>query len=284
MRSRQIGCYSSRMLLVIASWVVLIILGMLRSPAMGGQPAAETVRQQWVMQASAGADARAVDALRGIAGADRRLLALHAYLRAGDALSERWSWSAQQIADYPATAEGRAAAADIDAVAAAFAAANPGFTLQVKREARSLEVQLAHWNANASVAAAAAALAAWLEQRFPEEAASTHGDALRRALIEWQPSTPVALAAPGLSPHGQARAFDFQIAHAGQIVAGADYASATERWDAAGWTQKLRAAVAATGDHFVGPLQAPYEPWHYAYLPGPAATAPAPPGSAPPRS
>src|ERR1700691_6309653 len=112
----------------------------------------------WVAQASAGLDPRALDALRQIVGADRRLLALRAYLRAGDSLDARWSWSAAQLAAYPSTQEGEAAAHDIDAVIAAFAAENPGFTLRVNRVPRSLEAQIAHWNQNKSVGITAAAL------------------------------------------------------------------------------------------------------------------------------
>ena len=256
---------ASGMLAVLTCLAALTVAGALASQVNGAGAATETRREHWVKQASAGLDARAVEALQQIAGADRRLLALRAYLRAGAALAERWSWSQQQISAYPSTAEGHAAAVDIEAVASAFAAGNPGFTLRVNRQPRSLELQLAHWNENASVGAAAAALAAWLEHKFPDETPSANTAALRAALIEWTPSVAVALAAPGLSPHGQARAFDFQIEHAGRIVAGPDFASARQQWDAAGWTRRLRAAVSAAGDRFVGPLAAPYEPWHYAY-------------------
>jgi len=86
-------------------------------------------------------------------------------------------------------------------------------------------------------------------------------------LIEWQPNSVAALAAPGLSAHGQARAFDFQVERGGQVIAAMDAASAHRQWDNAGWTQKLHAAVGLAGNHFVGPLQSPYEPWHYAYVP-----------------
>jgi hypothetical protein len=78
-----------------------------------------------------------------------------------------------------------------------------------------------------------------------------------------------ALAAPGLSAHGQGRAFDFQIEHNGQVVAGTEAASARQRWDAPGWTQKLHQAMSKAGPHFTGPLVSPYEPWHYAYTPAP---------------
>jgi hypothetical protein len=236
-----------------------------RAPAAAAGNSGEQRCQAWVLQASAPLDARVLAALQQVVGADRRLLALRAYLRAGDSLAGRWSWTQQQLAAYPSSPEGKAAAADIDAVLAQFAASNPGFTLRVNRMPRSLEAQIAHWNENRSVGIAAAALANALERQFGA-AAPPDTAALRTALINWTPGVAAALAAPGLSAHGQARAFDFQIAQGDRIIAGLDASSAGLQWDAAGWTHKLQAAVAAAGEHFSGPLSSPYEPWHYAYI------------------
>jgi hypothetical protein len=237
------------------------------SPTQVAKAASNTSPDVWAAQASGGLEPPVIDALQRILSADRRLLALSAYLRAGGTLAERWSWSQEQLSSYPATPEGKAATADIDAVVAAFAAANPGFTLQVNRKLRSLEVQIAHWNVDESVGTAAAALVAALEQRFIGEASKPNTNQLRSALIEWKPNVAIALAAPGLSPHGQGRAFDFQVERGGQVIAGVDVTLASPQWDAAGWTQKLRAAVSVAGDHFSGPLESPYEPWHYAHAP-----------------
>ena len=248
------------------AWVCAAVLA---SPA--AYAASEAVKQAWLLRASADLDPRALAALTQISGSERRLLALRAYLRAGGALEARWSWSREQLAAYPSSAEGKAAAADIDAVIAAFASANPGFTLRANRLPRNLEVQIAHWNENRSVGVAAAALVASLERRFGSAPGAPDALALRRALMDWTPDPPPALAAPGLSPHGQARAFDFQIERNGKVIAGTEAASARQQWDAAGWTQKLHAAVGAAGNRFTGPLASPYEPWHYAYLHTPAA-------------
>ena len=228
--------------------------------------ASEAQQQAWVQQASADLPPRAVATLQRIAGADRRLLAVRAYLRAGSTLDERWSWSQQQLDAYPSTPEAKAAAADIDAVIAAFAAANPGFTLGVNRLPRSLEVQIAHWNENRSVGITAAALGAALERQFAATGGAPDAATVRGALLQWQPPLAAALAAPGLSAHGQARAFDFQVQRDGKVIAGLDAASARSQWDAAGWTQKLQAAVARAGNRFAGPLASPYEPWHYAWI------------------
>jgi hypothetical protein len=252
---------------VAAIAAALIISTGPASQAHADEGASTALQEKWAAQASQNLEPRVIDALQRISSADRRLLALRAYLRAGDTLAERWSWSEQQLAAYPDTAEGKAASADIDAVAAAFAAANPGFTLQVNRKPRSLELQIAHWNGNESVGSAAAALVASLQERFGGNPAAPNTDQLRQALMAWKPSVAVTLAAPGLSAHGQGRAFDFQVARGAEIIAGVEAASASRQWDAAGWTRKLRAAVSAAGDHFTGPLDWPYEPWHYAYSP-----------------
>jgi hypothetical protein len=227
--------------------------------------ASETQAQVWAAQASAGLESRVIETLRQISGPDRRLLALRSYLRAENYLAERWSWSQEQISAYPATSEGKAAAAEIDAVTAAFEDANPGYSLHVNREPRSLEVQIAHWNANESVGSAGAALVAALERRFAIDDSAPSPDQLRAALKQWKPDMPVALAAPGLSPHGQGRAFDFQVERDGQIIAGTSLASAPRQWDSEGWTEKLHSAVIKAGTHLAGPLESPYEPWHYSY-------------------
>lgn len=193
---------------------------------------------------------------------------MRAYVRAGNSLGERWSWSQSKLDAYPSTAQGRSAAADIDAVEATFAKANPGFTARANRMPRSLEQQLNRWNENGAVGAVAAALATSLLRQFPSPSEPDAAQ-IRDALVTWKPRAAAPLAAPGLSAHGQGRAFDFQIERAGRSVAGFDAASARRQWDAAGWTQKLHAAVIASGRPFNGPLQTPYEPWHYAYIPDP---------------
>ena len=252
---------------MIARMLASVVLAATAVAAQAAPHANEAQLQEWVDQASVGLDSRAKEALAQIVGADRRLLAVRAYLRAGDTLSQRWSWSAQRLADYASSPEGRAANADIDAVAAAFAAANPGFALEVNRQPRSFELQLAHWNENTSVKAVAASLIESLENRFAGNAHIPPADELRAALIAWTPTIAATLAAPGLSPHGQGRAFDFQVLHEDRVIAGLDAAAAHRQWDAAGWTQKLHQAIKAAHGRFIGPLQFPYEPWHYAYNP-----------------
>jgi hypothetical protein len=210
----------------------------------------------------------AAAALAAIDGVERRLLAARSYLRAGPDLATRWSWSAARIAEYEQSPEHRDALTEVAQVVAAFEAANPGYTLFVNRQVRSLDVQIARWNQNVSVAAVAAELAAAVRVEAGS-AADAHALArLRDFVVGWHAtSPPPALAAPGLSPHGQGLAFDFQVQQGDRIVAGTDAAGAAEDWDAAGWTAKLRAAVESASHRFEGPLAMPPEPWHYDYRP-----------------
>jgi hypothetical protein len=227
----------------------------------------DDMQAQWVALASQGLDPRAAETLARVHGTGRQLLALRAYLRAGDAMGERWSWTDRQLAAYPTSAEGRTAASDIAAVEQAFGRANPGFRARANQMPRSLEVQIVHWNENPGVGAVAAQFERALSREFAGGSRVPESDRLREALTDWRPTVAAPLAAPGLSPHGQGRAFDFQIEQDGKIVAGCDVATAHRRWDQDGWTSRLHAAVLASGRPFTGPLQSPYEPWHYAYQP-----------------
>lgn len=217
-------------------------------------------------------DLPATVALDRIAGSDRQLLATRSYLRAGRDLAARWSWSDAQIAVYPYTDEYRDAQAEVDEVVAAFEAANPGYELYVNREVRSLDAQLVAWNENLSVAAAAAALhGAAVAETTQRAYAKPDSDAaiarFRAFLVAWVASEPVAVAAPGLSPHGQMRAFDFQVQQGDRIIASTSAADAIVQWDVEGWTEKLKQAVTSVSTRLQGPLESPREPWHYAYAP-----------------
>jgi hypothetical protein len=208
-------------------------------------------------------------ALSRIAGDDRKLLATRAYLRVGTGIAERWSWTDEQIARYQLSDEYRAALSEIDKIKARFAELNPGYTLYVNTDVRSLDAQIARWNENASVGAAAAALSRDATRVLAAYPARPGGAAVKRFigwLEDWRPPSAPTLAAPGLSPHGRSRAFDFQIQQDATLVAGTDSTIIATVWDSGGWTQKLAAAVAIS-PHFRGPLSSPREPWHYEYVP-----------------
>lgn len=212
--------------------------------------------------AASRAPMQAQDALMRIDGLPRKLLALRSYLRADKALALRWSWTEEQIQAYRASPEYEQATRQIVRVQQRFAELNPGYQLFVNLEVRSLDLQIERWNTNASVGTAA--------QRLLGAAAvacKPGAEGFANWLAAWQPWPPPNLAAPGLSPHGQARAFDFQIKRGELLVAGTDSRRIAQDWTRPGWTERLKRAVNEASPAFVGPLAAPNEPWHYSYTP-----------------
>jgi hypothetical protein len=218
------------------------------------------------------------EALPRIDGKPRQLLAVRGYLRAGDDLSARWSWSANEIRTYESSQEYRDLLAEIAAVRARFEAANPGYSLYATTTARSLDLQLQRWNSNASVGviaerlqeAAARELSAPSYPTIPDVRATVRFASFLR---EWRPVPSAApLAAPGLSLHGRSRAIDFQITQNGRIIAPTEVAKVRSVWERQGWAGKL--ATAMRNSRFVGPLQSPNEPWHYEYAPSARAVGP----------
>ena len=209
------------------------------------------------------------EALGRLKGDARRLLALRGYLRAGSGVASRWAWSRERIESYEKSPEYEAARGEIEKVRREFEGANPGYTLRVNTQVRSLDEQLQKWNENDSVARAGEELL----QRVREElAAPSYTEAPTAADVQrferflrgaTTRSTPT-LAVPGLSPHGQSRAFDFQVMRGSQLIAGPSGAGA---WDSEGWTEKVREAVTRASTKFTGPLASPREPWHYDYRP-----------------
>jgi hypothetical protein len=197
------------------------------------------------------------------------------YLKAGQQLGSRWSWTADEIRAYEASEEYRDLLAEIATVRARFEAQNPGYSLYANSTARSLDLQLQRWNSNASVGVIAGRLHEAAVRELSANAYPAHPSAKATVrfgnfLREWR-STPAAapLAVPGLSLHGRSRAIDFQIVHDGRIIAPTEIAKVHSVWERQGWADKLAAAMRDT--RFVGPLRAPNEPWHYEYVPSASA-------------
>jgi hypothetical protein len=214
-------------------------------------------------------DPRVAEILPRIEGAGGKLLALRSYLRSGPHLAERWSWTQEQIAVYAGSTEQRELNAEIQRVREAFEQANPGFELFVNPQVRSLDIQLANWNGNQSVAAAATRL---LQDAIAHLGKAATDAALGTPMLEaflqsYSPQPTPALAAPGLSPHGQMRAIDFQVHRGGEIIAGPDTRTVGTVWEQGGWATRLDRAVREASHKFIGPLAAPREPWHYTYTP-----------------
>lgn len=209
--------------------------------------------------------------LQSVKGEPRKMLATRAYLRADKALLSRWSWSEQQIADYQASVEYKALLNAVAAVNDRFAARNPGYSLFVNTQVRSLDLQLQRWNENPGVGQAAERIYVVVgdELRNGEYPAVPDSAATRRFVVflkDLPPAIPVPLAAPGLSLHGQSRALDFQVRKGARTVAGPEVASVAGVWEKQGWARKLHEAVDPARGVFVGPLRSPNEPWHYEYV------------------
>jgi len=235
-------------------------------------PAATIVLDDHIAQLAARQDSRVTEALASIEGTGRRLLALRSYLRSRDHLAERWSWTQEQIHAFEGSAEHRDLQAEIDRVREAFSRDNPGFELWVNPQVRSLDRQIESWNGNESVGAAAAklltdALEFVGRADFGAGQAERAHHALESFLVAYRPVPTPTVAAPGLSPHGQMRAVDFQIHQGDRIIAGPRTATIDTDWDETGWSSRLDAAVRDASRHFIGPLSTPREPWHYTYSP-----------------
>jgi hypothetical protein len=90
---------------------------------------------------------------------------------------------------------------------------------------------------------------------------------------------PLTYATPGLSAHGQAKAFDFIVVLGGKTVAGTegDAGYLRKTWRNDKWDEQLKKAIRTVdpdGKTFDGPLASPDEPWHYYYKPTPPANYP----------
>jgi len=248
------------------------------TPTPEGTPTPDAARAEpgGKLEAYAEAAARPLDprqreALARIPEIPRKLLALRGYLRSGDP-GGRWSWTGEEVVRYKTTAEYRAALAEVEKVRAAFASSNPGHTLHVNTEVRTLDEQLAGWNRVESVRAAGEELLAACQRELadasykepPDESSAARFSRFLRGL---RTSRTPTLAVPGLSPHGQLRAFDFQVMQGGRIIADTSSGSIASRWDSAGWSERLKEAVLKSGARLTGPLASPREPWHYTYNP-----------------
>ncbi|MEZ5811622.1 MAG: hypothetical protein R3D45_09425 [Rhizobiaceae bacterium] len=210
------------------------------------------------------------EALAAIPDFGRKLLALRSYVRAGSKLAKRWSWTDEEIEAFQGSAEQKALLAEVAAVSAHFAEANPGYEIYANTKVRSLDVQISHWNSNQSVGAAAEEiLAGWTEKFGAKLEASAGPDEkeVRNWLSGFKGAKRSNLAAPGLTAHGQAHAIDFQVMKDGRIIAGADSHQIETVWRADRWDEKLKQSMDAAGPSFTGPLHSPEEPWHYHYDP-----------------
>jgi hypothetical protein len=195
-----------------------------------------------------------------------RLLAFRRYLRIGPArLVANWAWSDAELANAANTEPGRTLYTEAEKVRKAFADANPGYTLALSPP-RGLERQVELWVDNDSVKSAGPRLQRTVElalknDNYPEKPDDA---ALRKfnSFLRVAPVTPEPTnAAPGTSDHGRGTAVDFVVMHGRQKIADAVKLQIESRWKADGWERAL--IEACRGTRLSGPLQSPYEPWHW---------------------
>ncbi len=242
------------------------------TPTSQSPPQAKSKTESYIDAASAELDSKIREALTKINDTPRRLLALRSYLRSGSEALTKWAWSEEEIGKYKISPEYRAAIAEVEKVKSKFAEMNPGYSLLVNTEVRSLDEQIRNWNETASVGRAGDALLASttvelaqpIYKDVPEQSSLAE---FKRFLQSYRTTQSPTVAVPGLSAHGQLRAFDFQVTQNGKLIAGTSFSSVKDVWDAQGWTAKLSEAIARSGAKLTGPLASPREPWHYSYTP-----------------
>jgi hypothetical protein len=208
--------------------------------------------------------------LRRIPNRSRRRLAVALYVQQRHLLDERWPWSEPQIREYQKTDEYRQTMLEIRRVKRTFDSLNPGYRLVAGTGARSLTVQVAYWNRERSVAAAAREFLESYRLRLADTTFPITPDSAGLArfiddLATYETDHPPTVAVPGLSMHGRFHAFDFAIMRRKRIVAGTSSATIETVWDSGGWSERLKQAVMQASGNFTGPLEAPREPWHYEY-------------------
>ncbi len=256
----------------LAALLIIWLAAHTARPATPSQLDASAKLARYMSATSAALDTRPRIALTVITGTARQLLALRGYLRSEGNIGTKWSWTADEIKSFERSSEYRAALDEVEKVRRKFAEQNPGYELYVNMQVRTLEKQIKFWNETKSVEAAADQI---LAATLRELSGSAYGDSpspsslnrFRQFLKTFRPATTPTVATPGLSQHGQLRAFDFQVQRGNQLVAGTETSSIDSVWEAQGWTRKLKAAVTAVSNKFRGPLVSPREPWHYDYAP-----------------
>ena len=233
--------------------------------------AGDTV-EDYLRVLSAGLDSRVSATLGAIDGTGRQLLALRSYVRSSEQLDERWSWNEAEIAAYASSPEKQQLDAAIAQVRSCFESANPGFTLYVNDNIRSLDQQIEKWNRSDTIMQSAHNMlesirAEVARTAFPRANSPEGMSAFRNLLVSFKPSPTPSLAAPGLSRHGRMQAVDFQVMSGNRLVAGTEISSVVETWESSGWKLKLQSAIKEANAGFVGPLKNPDEPWHYDFRP-----------------
>src|SRR5262249_43513987 len=161
----------------------------------------------------------------------RQLLALRYYLaRSSRELRNRWAWTPAQAARFQKTKEYATIVAEVEKVRTKFAELNPGYTLKVKLELRTLAEQITSWNQMPSVAAAADVVTttcriAMNDTAYADAPVADDIKRFKQFLLRCKVTVVPTVAVPGLSQHGQLRAFDFVVMQGDRIIASTETAT-----------------------------------------------------------
>jgi hypothetical protein len=197
-----------------------------------------------------------------------QLLALRRYLRMtgkGVDLEAIWSWTEAEAKVHKRQEPTRSLYEEAAKVQAKFKTENHGYHLVVT-PVRSLEKQISLWGQSASVGEAGAQLLTFMgetaaSEEYPpkpaQESIRSFSNRLRSRNVTPEPTN----AAPGTSDHGRGLAVDFVVMKGSKIVAPIMSSAIATAWKRDGWEAKLIKACAGT--RLRGPLQNPYESWHW---------------------
>jgi hypothetical protein len=166
----------------------------------------------------------------------------------------------------------------LDKVVELWVPPDSSYTIEPKRSIRTLGQQTDAWNDNATVKSLGGELLTNLLttiDKFPDTPAAADLKRFRTYLETVELTDSPTNATPGLSMHGQGRAFDFVVSRNGNEITSISTTKASIAvWDGPNqWTQRLKDAVTAANavlgtGRFEGPLKLKkrYEPWHYAFI------------------
>lgn len=198
-----------------------------------------------------------------------QLLALRRYLRMTQKrvdLEAIWSWTDEQANAHIRQEPTRTLYNEAAKVQANFKHQNLGYRLVVT-PVRSLEKQIRLWGQSASVAEAGAKVLGEMRtvlssgdypaKPSPLDRVRVFSQKLRDTAVSPEPTN----AAPGTSDHGRGMAVDFVVMKGETIVAPIKKSAVQPIWKIGGWEAKLVKACAGT--RLRGPLQHPYESWHW---------------------
>ena len=168
----------------------------------------------------------------------RKILAANVYFRRADELGKAWSRTSKEVTGYKKTDEYARMFVEIEKVKQEFAERNSGYYLKVNIGTRSLETRIQKWNSLRSVGRTAREFIDSCRQEFSDSVYKVMPDSIEverfRAFLrryEFDKDRVPTVATPGLSKHGQLRAFDFKVMKGRRMIAGANSASIPTKWD-----------------------------------------------------